>query len=78
MNHTHEYKYWHSTKHRHRIKGVLFQGKLVEDIHEHGHYHIFAQTHKHGMSGELPHTHKQKIFHPNEENIEHHAEEDTS
>lgn len=69
VNHTHEYKFWHS--HEHRLGKTLHEGL---DVHNHGHYHLWAQTHDHGEKA-TPHSHKDKLFHPGEDNIEHHAEE---
>ena len=63
MNHTHEYAYWHSHKHEH-------QGEK----HDHGHYHSWVQTHDHGEKL-TPHCHKDKLYHPGDEAVEHHAKE---
>lgn len=76
MNHTHEYNYFHTHMHRHQDNRSLLETEVSVGnpymFHNEGHYHIFVQTHEHGKGGGLPHTHKQRCFHPEEETIEHH------
>jgi len=66
LNHTHEYKFWHAHMHLHDIEKIG---------HNHGHYHLFAQTHEHGKAGDSPHSHKERQHHPGDEAVEHHAKE---
>jgi len=61
VNHTHEHRFHHTHEHKHENL-----------IHTQGHYHIWSQTHDHGEKTS-PHCHKDKLFHPGDENVHHHA-----
>ena len=75
MAHTHEYKFWHAHRHSHgqdydvQLAAVGMKG-IESNIHYTGHYHIFAQTHEHGLT--RPHSHKEHQYHPQPSDIIHH------
>jgi len=75
MNHTHEYKLWHAHEHTHgkdvdySVAAVGLKG-LASSIHDTGHYHLFTQTHEHGLVN--VHSHKERQFHPQDSDLVHH------
>ncbi len=77
--HTHEYAFWHIHNHEHKDedKGLAGWEPKINDYytykHDIGHYHLWSQTHDHGESIKVPHTHKDKQVHPDELFVHHHA-----
>ncbi len=78
MTHTHEYAFWHTHLHFHKQIHRDAEDRIVgagrySAEHDTGHYHLWAQTHDHGESTKMPHTHKDKQVHPDESFVYHHA-----